>query len=115
MKKHNECKMYYGFTQHSRMNFCNVPNEKYIDEIVFGIYVENDGCISEAAFVWEMVGNELIPYLRIFSDGITIAYSDKFKPIADEINNKNDITPKQIAELLIKHGFKDCSDKPLTA
>ena len=56
-----------------------------------------------------------MPYIRIFSDGITIAYSEKFKAVADEINGKDDITPKQIAELLIKHGFKDCSDKPLTA
>ena len=38
MQKHNECKMYYGFAQHSRMNFCNVPNEKYIDEIVYCIF-----------------------------------------------------------------------------
>lgn len=58
MEKRNECKMYYGLTQHSRMNFCNLPNEKYIDEIVFGIYVENDGCISEAAFVWEKFGDD---------------------------------------------------------
>jgi hypothetical protein len=97
------------------MNFCNVPNEKYIDEIVFGIYVENDGCISEAAFVWEKFGEELMPYLRIFSDGITITYSERFKSVADEINNQNDITPNQIVELLIKHGFKDCSNKPLIA
>ena len=115
MQKHNECKIYYGFTQHSRMNICNVPNERYIDEIVFGIYVENDGCISEAAFVWEKVGDELIPYLRIFSDGITVAYSEKFKAIADEINNKDNVTQRQIAELLIQHGFKDDSDEPLTA
>ena len=43
------------------------------------------------------------------------AYSEKFKAVADEINNKDNITPKQIAELLIQHGFKDCSDTPLTA
>ena len=114
MKKVSEEKTYYGFIQQSRMNYGEVSYGKVIDKIVFGIYVENDGCISEAAFVWEMVGDELIPYLRIFSDGITIAYSDKFKPVAEEINNKNDITPKQIAKLLVKYGFKDCSDKPLT-
>ena len=115
MKKISEQKTYYGFVQHSRMNYCNVPYGKCIDEIVFGIYVENDGCISEAAFVWEKVGDELIPYLRIFSDGITVAYSEKFKAIADEINNKDNVTPRQIAELLIQHGFKDDSDEPLTA
>lgn len=114
MKNLNKKETYYGFIQHSRMNYSNVPYGKCIDEIVFGIYVENDGCISEAAFVWEMVGDELIPYLRIFSDGITIAYSEKFKAVADEINNKDNITPKQIAEMLLKYGFKDCSDKPLT-
>ena len=114
MKNLNKKETYYGFIQHSRMNYSNVPYGICIDEIVFGIYVENDGCISEAAFVWVMVGDELIPYLRIFSDGITIAYSEKFKKIADEINNKDDITPKQIAEMLLKYVFKDCSDKPLT-
>ena len=114
MKNLNKKETYYGFIQHSRMNYSNVPYGKCIDEIVFGIYVENDGCISEAAFVWEMVGDELIPYLRIFSDGITIAYSEKFKAVADEINNKDNITPKQIAEMLLKYGFRDCSDKPLT-
>ena len=115
MKKLNEQKTCYGFVQYSRMNYCNVPSDKYLDQIVFGIYVENDGCISEAVFVWEKLGDEIMPYIRIFSDGITIAYSEKFKAVADEINGKDDITPKQIAELLIKHGFKDCSDKPLTA
>lgn len=79
MKNLNKKETYYGFIQHSRMNYSNVPYGKCIDEIVFGIYVENDGCISEAAFVWEMVGDELIPYLRIFSDGITIAYSENSK------------------------------------
>ncbi len=114
MKKLREEKTYYGFIQHSRMNYCNVPYGKCNDEIVFGIYVENDGCISEAAFVWEKVGDELIPYLRIFSDGITIAYSEKFKAVAEEINNKDNITPKQIVELLVKHGFRDNSNNPLT-
>ena len=114
MQKHDECKMYYGFSQHSRMNFCNVPNEKYIDEIVFGIYVENDGCISEAAFVWEKFGDGLTPYLRVFCDGITIAYSDNFKSLVNEIRDKDSIAPNQIVELLLRHGFKDISDKPLT-
>jgi hypothetical protein len=96
------------------MNFCNVPNEKYIDEIVFGIYVENDGCISEAAFVWEKFGDGLTPYLRVFCDGITIAYSDNFKSLVNEIRDKDSITPNQIVELLLRHGFKDISDKPIT-
>ena len=115
MKELSEQKTYFCLIQQSRMNYGEVPYGKVIDEIVFGIYVENGGCISEAAFVWEKFGDELMPYLRIFSDGITVAYSEKFKAVADEINNKDNITPKQIAELLIQHGFKDCSDKPLTA
>ena len=38
--------------------------------------------------------DELMLYLRIFSDGITIAYSEKFKAVANEMNNKDNITPK---------------------
>lgn len=35
------------------MNYSTVPYGKCIDSIVFGIYVKNDGCISEAAMIWE--------------------------------------------------------------
>lgn len=108
-------KLYYGFIQNSRMNYCAVPYSKFVEEIVFGIYVKNDGCISEAAMVWEKTGSEVIPYFRVFCDGITAFYSEKFKEVATEISNQENITPKQFAELLLKHGFKDISDKPLIA
>ena len=114
MKQLSEQKTYYGFIQQSRMNYGEVPYGKVIDEITFGIYVENDGCISEAAFVWEKFGDGLTPYLRVFCDGITIAYSDNFKSLVNEIRDKDSITPNQIVELLLRHGFKDISDKPLT-
>ena len=39
---------YYGFTDHKRMDYSDIKT-KYVDKIVFGIYVENDGCISEAS------------------------------------------------------------------
>lgn len=50
----------------------------------------------------------------MFSDGITIAYSDNFKSLVNEIRDKDSITPNQIVELLLRHGFKDISDIPLS-
>ena len=109
----NKSKTYYGFIQNSRMNYCPVPYGKCIDEIVFGIYVENDGCISEAAMVWEKVENEIIPYLRVFCDGIKATFSERFKAVADEICDRSNLTPNEFAEILIKHEFKDISDKEI--
>lgn len=104
---------YYGFIQNSRMNNSYVPCGKCIDKIVFGIYVENEGCISEAAMIWEKVGGETVPFLRIFCDGILAAYSENFKGVIDELKGCDNITPKEFSEMLIKHGFRDESDKPL--
>lgn len=104
---------YYGFVQNSRMNNSYVPCGKCIDKIVFGIYIENEGCISEAAMIWEKIGSETIPFLRIFCDGISAAYSDEFKGVIDELKGYDNITPKEFSELLIKQGFRDKSDKHL--
>ena len=101
---------YYGFIQNSRMNNSYVPCGKFIDKIVFGIYVENDGCISEAAMIWEKIGSDVIPYLRVFCDGMSAAYSDEFKGLIDELKGHDNITPIEFSELLIKHGFRDDSD-----
>lgn len=103
---------YYGFVQNSRMNNSYVPCGKCIDKIVFGIYIENEGCISEATMIWE---NEIIPYLRIFCDGLLAAYSDKFMGIINELKGHDNIAPNEFSEMLIKHGFRDNSDKFLTA
>lgn len=111
MKKQKSTDIYYAFTQNSRMNFSTVPYGKCIDSIVFGIYVKNDGCISEAAMIWEKCGDEIMSYIRMFCDGIKAVFSEKFKTIANEIDEKESITPPQFAELLIKHGFEDESDK----
>lgn len=104
---------YYGFIQNSRMNNSYVPCGKCIDKIVFGIYIENEGCISEAAMIWEKIGSEVIPYLRVFCDGISAAYSDRFQAIIKEMNGANNITTQDLSKLLIKHGFRDESDIPL--
>lgn len=50
-------------------------------------------------------------YIRMFCDGIEAVFSEKFKTIANEIDEKESITPPQFAEPLIKHGFEDESDK----
>ena len=103
---------YYGFTHHKRMDYSDIKT-KYVDKIVFGIYVENDGCISEASIIWEELCGVIVPYIRIFDDGIRAGYSDNFIAVATELLDVENPTPEQVCEILKKHGFRDDSDKPI--
>ena len=104
---------YYGFTHHKRMDYSDIKT-KYVDKIVFGIYVENDGFISEASIIWEELCGVIVPYIRIFDDGIRAGYSDNFIAVSTELLDVGNPTPEQVSKILISHGFRDKSDKPMT-
>lgn len=106
--------IYYGFTHFSRMSFSNIPHSDFEDEITFGLYVRNDGCISEASVRWELLDGKLVPAFRIFEDGIKAAFSSKFLAVVDKLRYMGDFTPVQLAELLITQGFEDHSNEPLS-
>lgn len=103
---------YYGFTHYKRMDYCDIKTT-YVDKIVFGIYAENDGCISEASIIWEELCGVIVPYIRIFDDGIRTGYSDNFIAVATELLDVENPAPEQVCEMLKKHGFRDDSDKPM--
>jgi len=103
---------YYGFTQLGRMNY-NDLHKEVVDEIVFGIYAKDGGCVSEAVVKWVELCGQVVPHIGIFTDGITAAYSDKFIGVINDIDDKSYLSPEQFSRLLIKHGFIDHSDKPL--
>lgn len=105
---------YYGFTCFSRMDYRDIPRADIIDEIVFGIYVRNDGCISEAIIGWEELGGKPVLYVHAYDDGLQAAYSQKFLAVVRAIRESDARTPKDVSRLLICEGFEDCSDEPLS-
>ena len=105
---------YYGFTCFSRMSYRDIPRADIIDEIVFGIYVRNDGCISEATIGWEKLGGKPVLYVKAYDDGLQAAYSQKFLAVVRAIRESDALTPKDVSRLLICEGFEDCSDEPLS-
>ena len=103
---------YYGFTQFSRMKYKDLY-KNFIDEITFGIYSKDGGCISEASIQWVPLMQKVVPHIGIFTDGITAAYSDKFIGVINDLCDEERLTPEQFSRLLIKHGFIDDSDESL--
>lgn len=104
---------YYGFSCFSRMDYRDTLRGELIDEIVFGIYVRNDGCISEAAIGWEDLDGKPVLYVKAFDDGLQAAYSQKFLAVVRAIRQSDALTPEEVSKLLICEGFEDCSDDPL--
>lgn len=105
--------LYYGFTHFSRMSYKDAMPSDVEDMITFGLYVRNDGCISEASVCWSNLDGKLCPYFRIFDDGIKAAFSARFLAVVDKLRNAGNFTPNQMAEVLISQGFEDRSDEPL--
>ncbi len=105
---------YYGFTHFSRMNYSNLPRERgFIDEITFGLYVRDEGCISEASIHWEYLSGKPVYYIRVFDDGLKAAFSQKFLAVAEELKYDGYLAPEQVAGFLVSEGFEDRSDRPL--
>lgn len=105
---------YYGFTHFSRMEYSDIPkDDSFIDEITFGLYVRNDGCISEASIVWENLMGKPVFYVRSFGDGLKATFSQKFISIVNELKLQEYYSPEEVARLLIAEGFEDDSDRPL--
>ena len=107
--------LYYGFTHFSRMFYKDAMPSDVEDMITFGLYVRNDGCVSEASVCWCNLDVKPCPYFRIFDDGIKAAFSARFLAVVDKLRNAGNFTPNQMAEVLISQGFEDRSDEPLKA
>lgn len=107
---------YLGFTQLSRMDYKHLMKNDTKDKITFGIYVRDEGCISEVSVIWP---TNYSPYIRVFPDSV-----DAVLAAADIVLNKFNnpekfgfdgcVPPDLFAQWLIEAGFEDCSDKPLS-
>lgn len=104
---------YYGFTHFMRMNYKDIPHNDFVDEVTFGLFARGGGCASEASVLWTPLDGRIVPYIRVFEDGIKAAFSTKFLAVVDKLRTMGDFTPAQLSHLLIEQGFEDDSDEPL--
>lgn len=112
-EKDSSGEYYYGFTHFQRMKYNDIPHPESVDEITFGLYCRDGGCVSEASVLWTHLDGKIVPYIRIFDDGIKAAFSAKFLAVVDKLRNMGNYTPGQLSYLLIDQGFEDNSDTPL--
>ena len=104
---------YYGFTHFMRMKYKDIPHPESVDEITFGLYAREGGCASEASVLWTHLDGRIVPYIRVFEDGIKAAFSTKFLAVVDKLRAMGEFTPAQLSHLLIEQGFEDDSDESL--
>lgn len=63
----------------SRQNYKNDMIHSFEDEIIYGIYSHEGGCMSEMCTTWEKLGNVTVPYLRSFSESFSLLMSPTHK------------------------------------
>lgn len=104
---------YNGFTHFQRMKYNDIPHSEFVDQVTFGLYARSGGCLSEASVLWTHLNGRIVPYIRVFEDGIKAAFSTRFLAVVDKLRTMGDFTPGQLSHLLIEQGFEDDSDTPL--
>ena len=80
--------------------------EKYLDEIVFGLYeTEEGGTTGEIAMQWHDIKNVATPKLEVYNDSLHLIST--FSDVMDALSKMKQFTPQEFAELLRELGFED--------
>lgn len=110
--KHFEAKdWYWGFTCFSRQSYWNVMEREFVDEIIYGVYSYQGGCMAELRMAWKKL-DDVVPYLRSFSESFPLITSPMHRKIFQGIyrlDNKR-FSPDDFSRLLISLGFQDDSN-----
>lgn len=109
-----------GFTCLSRMEYGDIclsnsrRSPEYIDQIMYGLYLESDGCKAEMAMRWYDIKGELMPCMEVFSDAF-ILMQDTSQEVLNAIHRfgKLNFTPDEFSRLLLQLGYTDMSDQKL--
>lgn len=86
-----------------------LKDRKYTDKIMFGMYIDNDGCEGEMAMGWYNIGKGTIPTakLEVFEDSFNEL--NKFIDVIKELAkcDNEGIQPDEFCEILKSCGFED--------
>lgn len=101
-------KQYLGFYQHSRAYYDqSAPLKKgVVDEVMFGLFVKEDGCIWELPMRWYKL-DKPTPKLEIYLENLSPLL--ELKDLLNNLQNPKNryITPDEFCALLLKLGFVD--------
>lgn len=103
--------LYWGFTCFSRENYRDEVEHEFADEISYGVYSHQGGCMAELRMAWENL-DEIVPNLRSFSESFFLLTSPTHRKIFEgiyEMNNES-FSPEDFSRLLVSLGFQDDSD-----
>lgn len=106
-----ETDLYWGFTCFSRQNYRDDVKHEFADEISYGVYSHQGGCMAELRMAWENL-DEIVPYLRSFSESFPLLTSPTHRKIFEGIHEMNNelFSPEDFSRLLFSLGFQDNSD-----
>lgn len=110
-KNFEKTDLYWGFTCFSRQNYRDEVPHKSEDEIIYGVYSHQGGCMAELCMTWERF-DMTVPYLRSFSESFPLLTSPTHRKIFEGIHKLNDeyFSPDDFSRLLLSLGFQDNSD-----
>ena len=97
-----------GFYNTSEAWYSKILGFPFCDiEVMFGMYIPNDGTQGEMAMHWHELGGKSVPRLECFNDAWRVLgnFSDVIAALAQF--DDQDITPRQFCELLLSLGFTD--------
>jgi len=100
-----------GFYNTSEAWYSKIPGFPFNDiEVMFGMYIPNDGTEGEMAMHWHELGGKSVPRLECFDDawGVLGEFGDVIAALV-KIDGEN-ITPRQFCELLLSLGFIDLTE-----
>ncbi len=105
--------MFRAFTHLSRSWYGEtcLAGQKYLDEVMFGMYDEDGGTTGEMSVKWYDLGRKRTPRLECFDDSWEILSG--MKDVLDEMAkvDSEDIAPEKFCKILLSCGFKDMTEE----
>lgn len=84
-----------------------------VDSVAIGFYEDNgeSGTTGEFAVTWNMLGNKLVPFLKVYDDAwdALAFFSDVLAEMA-KLDDKN-TSPQEFCEMLKRQGIKDLTKR----
>jgi len=111
MKDFSDCYKAYSVTSEATYAESSLHVMNCVENIMFGYYHPKGGTTGEMSMTWQVLGKDLVPYLKCYDDAFEAlsTFKNVINAIA-ELDNKN-MTPMQFREILDHCGFKDETER----
>lgn len=114
--KRDYSELFWAFTCFSRQDYADEVEIPYLDEVCYGLWNKNGGCVCEMLMVWERIGGDAVPVIQSFSESFVLLTSPVQKKVFEKLMKmrKECFTPEEFSKVLLSCGFRDMSDRKLS-